>query len=187
MNPLSPSSGASPRSAHTPNGTPIPRENIIRNQAAVARAVAADTPRMVLSRTKVTMSEFQLKIVTGTFKGLYNFLLKLFSTSVKEYLEVQLNEAINEQSSKLLASINELSVDYLPLLEKIMLKADKIVTKKTGSSVIAAITGEKKEGEEDAATTDAATADGSSSKATIEEVTAKDAPEAETAAAAAAP
>ena len=146
-NVLSPTAGASPRSAHTPNGTPIPRENIIRNQQAVARAVAADTPRLILSKTKVAMSEFQLKILSGSFKFIYNFLLKLFSTSVREYLEVQLNEAINEQSSKLLASLNELSVEYLPLLEKIMVKADKIVSKKTGQkSLIASITGQAEEG-----------------------------------------
>ena len=97
---------------------------------------------MILSKTKVAMSEFQLKILSGQFKFVYNFLLKLFSTSVREYLEVQLNEAINEQSSKLLATINELSYEYLPLLEKIMLKADKIVSKKTGQKgIIATLTG----------------------------------------------
>jgi hypothetical protein len=108
--------------------------------------VALDTPRLVLSKTKIAMSEFHLKILSGQFKFIYNFLLKLFSTSVREYLEVQMNEVINEQSSKLLATINELSIDYLPLLEKVMIKAEKIVSKKTGQkSIMATITGQAEE------------------------------------------
>ena len=128
---------------------------------------------MILSKTKVAMSEFQLTILSGQFKFIKNFLLKLFSTSVREYLEVQLNEAINEQSSKLLATINELSYEYLPLLEKIMLKADKIVSKKTGQkSLIATFTG--KPGEEGAEGTGTGTGETSSSAeggAKVEEVT----------------
>ena len=124
---------------------------------------------MVLSRTKVAMSEFQLKILSGQFKFIYNFLLKLFSTSVREYLEIQLNEAINEQSSKLLATINELSVEYLPLLEKIMVKADKIVSKKTGQkSIIASITGQP--GEDSVSGTEGNRESSNGDKATVEEV-----------------
>ena len=115
------------------------------------------------------MNEFQLKIVAGQFKFVYNFLLKLFSTSVKEYLEVQLNEAINEQSSKLLASLNELSVEYLPLLEKIMLKADKIVSKKTGQkSLIASFTGQP--GEESITEGGEETSKSSTESAKVEEI-----------------
>ena len=56
---------------------------------------------------------------------LVNFLLKVFDETVKHYIQDQLNAVIDEQSSKLLATLNELSVDYLPLLEKILGKAEK--------------------------------------------------------------
>ena len=67
-NPLSPNQAPSPRSAYTPGGTPIPQENVIRQQKAVARAVASDTPRLILSKTKVVLSQFQLKILAGDMK-----------------------------------------------------------------------------------------------------------------------
>jgi len=142
----------------TPRGTPISKENIIRNQKAVAKAVAADQPRLVLHSCKVTLDHFGLKILSGDYKFIMNFLLKLFNETVREYIEIQLNNEIQEQSSKLLATVNELSVDYLPLLEKIMVKADKVIERKTGKSVISAVTkdGGKveliEEGDESAAT-----------------------------------
>ena len=74
---------------------------------------------------------------------------------MKQYIQDQLNAVINEQSSKLLATLNELSVDYLPLLEKILGKAEKVVIKKTGKkTLMGAITGNEegdkdKEGEAD--------------------------------------
>jgi len=134
------SSALTPSGSHTPNGTPISKENSIRNQKAVAKAIAADQPRLVLAGCKVTLDNFNLKILNGDYKFIMNFLLKLFNESVREYIEIQLNNEIQEQSSKLLATVNELSVDYLPLLEKIMVKADKIVEKKTGRSVITGVT-----------------------------------------------
>ena len=68
VNPLSPNQAPSPRSAYTPGGTPIPQENVIRQQKAVARAVASDTPRLILSKTKVVLPHFQLKITAGDMK-----------------------------------------------------------------------------------------------------------------------
>ena len=67
-NPLSPNQAPSPRSAYTPGGTPIPQENVIRQQKAVARAVASDTPRLILTKTKVVLSHFQLKLLAGDMK-----------------------------------------------------------------------------------------------------------------------
>ena len=67
-NPLSPNQAPSPRSAYTPGGTPIPQENVIRQQKAVARAVMSDTPRLILTKTKVVLSQFQLKIMAGDMK-----------------------------------------------------------------------------------------------------------------------
>ena len=165
-NPLSPNQAPSPRSAYTPGGTPVPQENVIRQQKAVARAVASDTPRLILSKTKVVLSQFQLKLLAGDMKWLLNFLLKVFDDTVKQYIQDQLNAVIDEQSSKLLATLNELSVDYLPLLEKILGKAERVVIKKTGKkTLMGAITGAEEEdgeaGKEEAAAT---AADGKDAK-----------------------
>ena len=67
-NPLSPNQAPSPRSAYTPGGTPVPQENVVRQQKAVARAVASDTPRLILTKTKVVLSQFQLKLLAGDMK-----------------------------------------------------------------------------------------------------------------------
>lgn len=82
----------------------------------------------------------------STCARLVNFLLKVLDEKVKHYIQDQLNAVIDEQSSKLLASLNELSVDYLPLLEKILGKAEKVVIKKTGKkTLMGAITGNEEE------------------------------------------
>ena len=97
-----------------------------------------------------------------------NFLLKVFDETVKHYIQDQLNAVIDEQSSKLLATLNELSVDYLPLLEKILGKAEKVVIKKTGKkTLMGAITGNE-EGEADGAEGGKEEADGRSKSTSVD-------------------
>jgi hypothetical protein len=105
---------------------------------ALTTPISSETaPRLVLKHCVVTLATFQIQITSGSsLKSIYNMLLKLFSSTVREYIEVKLNAAINEKSSQLLGTINSLAADYLPLLQRIMLKADAVVKKKTGKSVV---------------------------------------------------
>ena len=98
-----------------------------------------------------------------------NFLLKVFDETVKHYIQDQLNAVIDEQSSKLLATLNELSVDYLPLLEKILGKAEQVVIKKTGKkTLMGAITGKDDEAAADGADEGKQEADGRSKSSSVE-------------------
>jgi len=87
------------------------------------------------------MDKFKIKILSGKYKWVYNFLLALFSSKVRVYIEDQMNQVIDEQSGQLLGTVNNLAIDYLPLLYRILHKADAVVKKKTGISIIEKTTG----------------------------------------------
>ena len=99
---------------------------------------SSDPPMMKLKLTecRITMDKFKINILSGKNKWIYNFLLTLFQSKVRAYIEEQMNQVINEQSGQLLGTVNNLAVDYLPLLYRILHKADAVVKKKTGVSII---------------------------------------------------
>ena len=91
-------------------------------------------PKLVMHSCRLRLSTFAIAIHSGWFKGIYNFLLDVFSVSVKQYLENTLNNELVIKSVVLLDTINVLAVDYLPLLQRILVKATTAALEEDGQA-----------------------------------------------------
>ena len=80
-------------------------------------------PTLVMHSCHLRLNAFAIAIHSGFLKSIYNFLLDLFSDDVKQYLEDTLNYEMGLRSVDMLKQINVLAVDYIPLLQRIMVKA----------------------------------------------------------------
>jgi hypothetical protein len=118
-----PAASASPALSATPSsGPPSPAKSV---GETILATVSTDLgqPTLVLHSCQLRLHTFQLTMSSGRFKSIYNRLIALFNDKVKEYLQATLNEEIQAKSAYLLETLNALAKDYLPMLQRIMIKA----------------------------------------------------------------
>lgn len=77
----------------------------------------------------LTIREFSLTIGNNALKVVYNLLISLFTNQIRAYLETQLNDALQEHSAVLLKWINNATQQSLPVLQKMLMKADALLVK----------------------------------------------------------
>lgn len=89
--------------------------------------VSTSDAQLVIERMDLVIGEVTMLIKKSWLAGVYNLLIRMFSSEVKQYLQKYLNQMIAKHGGELLTTINGYAKQYLPLFKKWQVKGGRIL------------------------------------------------------------